>query len=329
MSSITTMGIESKAQGDIRGTDEEPHSPTEVSSPGRTAAVKQSLARAKANRVPMMAGSIAYHSFLALFPAIIALIGLTQLVGVSPSFITKLVHGIGKALPQGASTVLTDALESAHHRTSGALLTILLAIAIAVWSASSGMNVLQTGLDVAYEVPSERRFVANRLTSLLLLVVVGTLGGVAATLIVFASPLGSALQPRVGLSPGAFRIVWTIVRWAVTVAVLLVLMASVYRLAPNRQSPGWQWLSPGGLFATVVWLVASVGLSFYVSSLGSYAKTYGALAGVVVLMLWLYVTAYIVLFGGQLNAEMERQAVIEGGETGSGPRRDQVRPPQD
>jgi membrane protein len=266
----------------------------------------------------MMAGSIAYHSFLALFPAVIALIGLTQLLGVSSTFLTKLIHGVGKALPQGASTVLTDALQAAHHRTNGALLATVLAIAIAIWSASSGMSVLQIGLDVAYEVP-DRKFIANRSMSFALLVVVGILGGMAATLIVFASPLGNSLQPHVGISASVFRIVWTIARWAVTVVVLLVLMAAVYRLGPNRRSPGWQWLSIGGLFAAVVWLIASVALSFYVSSLGTYAKTYGALAGVVVLMLWLYVTAYIVLFGGQLNAELERQVAIEGGDSGSEP----------
>ncbi len=96
-------------------------------------------------------------------------------------------------------------------------------------------------------------------------------------------------------------------------------MALLYYLAPHRASPGWQWLSVGGALATVGWLIASLALSFYVSSLGSYAKTYGALAGVAVLLLWLYVTSYLMLFGAQINAELERQVAIEGGETGSRP----------
>lgn len=296
-----------------------PESPPQVPAPGWNATFKRARIKAKAARVPMMAGSIAYHWFLAIFPAVIALIGLTQLVGVSNSFITKLIHGIGKALPQGASTVLTGALESAHHRTSGALLTTVLAVVIAIWSASSAMSVLQTGLDAAYEVPSDRKFIATRTMAVVLLVVVGILGGMAAVLIVFAAPLGTSIQPHIGLSTDVFNVLWTVARWAVTVVVLTVLMSVIYGLAPNRRAPGWQWLSVGGIVATVGWLAASVALSFYVSSLGTYAKTYGALAGVVVLMLWLYVTAYIVLFGGQLNAELERQVAIEGGETGSIP----------
>jgi len=274
----------------------------------RLATLRQAAAHAKADRVPMMAGSIAYHSFLAIFPALIAVIGIIQLAGASTSFVTELVHGIGRALPEGASTVLTDALQSAHHRTGGALVATLVAIAIAVWSASSAMVVLQSGLNAAYRGVPDRRFLAKRAMSVLLLAVVLVLGGVAAALIVFASPLGAAIQPHTRIPESTFRVVWTIARWAVTVAVLVVLMAVVYRFGPNRRATGWAWLSGGGVFAAVGFLVASVAISFYVSSLGTYAKIYGALAGVVVLLLWLYVGAYVVLFGGELNAELERRA---------------------
>lgn len=280
--------------------------------------LKRAQQKAKADRVPMMAGSLAYHTFLALFPAVIALIGITQLVGVSSSFVTKLVNGIGKALPPGASTVLTQALEAAHKRTSGALVATIVAIAVSLWSASSAMAVLQTGMNVAYEVPAERKFVAKRLMAIVLLVVFGLLGGLAAVLIVFASPLGGLLQHHVGVSSTLFNPLWIVVRWVLTVAVLLVLMASLYYLAPNRRSPGWKWLSVGGVFATVAWLAASLALSFYVSSFGSYGRTYGALAGVAILLLWLYVTSYVVLFGAQINAELEREVALEE-ETGSVP----------
>ena len=279
------------------------------------ATLRRTAAHAKADRVPMMAGSIAYHSFLAIFPALIAVIGIIQLAGASTAFVTQLVHGIGRALPEGASTVLTDALQSAHHRTSGALVATLVAIAIAVWSASSAMVVLQSGLNAAYAGVPDRGFLAKRTMSVALLAVVLLLGGVAAALIVFASPLGGSIQPHTGIPAAVFRVVWTVARWLVTVGVLVVLMALVYRLGPNRRGPGWAWLSAGGVFAAVGFLVASVAISFYVSSLGSYAKIYGALAGVVVLLLWLYVSAYVVLFGGQLNAELERRAEA----TGPGP----------
>ena len=287
---------------------------------GWTATLRRAAAHAKADRVPMMAGSIAFHSFLAIFPTLIAVIGIIQLAGASTAFVTQLVHGIGRALPEGASTVLTDALQSAHHRTNGALVATLVAIAIAVWSASSAMVVLQSGLNAAYRGVPDRGFVAKRAMSVVLLAVVLVLGGVAAALIVFASPLGASLQPHTGIPATVFGAVWTVARWLVTVGVLVVLMALVYRLGPNRRAPGWAWLSAGGVFAAVGFLVASVALSFYVSSLGSYARIYGALAGVVVLLLWLYVSAYVVLFGGQLNAELERRpAATAGGPGGPTP----------
>jgi membrane protein len=275
---------------------------------GWRAVARDTAARAKADRVSMMAGSIAFHSFLAIFPALIAVIGVIQLAGASTSFVTELVHGIGRALPDGASTVLTDALQSAHRRTGGALVATLVAVAVAVWSASTAMVVLQSGLTSAYPGVPDRGFVAKRGMSVVLLVVVLVLGGTAAALIVFAAPLGRSIQPHTGIPEGVFTVVWTIARWVVTVGVLVVLMAAVYRLAPNRRSAGWAWRSAGGALAAVGFLVASVGLSFYVSSLGSYARIYGALAGVVVLMLWLYLSAYVVLVGGQLNAAIERRA---------------------
>lgn len=296
--------------------DRGPESPLRLPLPSWKATVNRVRKKAKADRVSMMSGSIAYHSFLALFPALIALIGVTQLAHVSSSFVSTLVNGVGKALPHGASTVLTDALVAAHHRTSGALFVTVVAVAISIWSASSAMTAVQTGLDVAYGVPEDRPFVAARLMAVRLLVLVGVLGGLAASLIVFAVPLGRVVEEHIGLGGGAFHILWTVVRWAATVVVVVVLMASIFHWAPNRPAAGWKWLSPGGVFASVGWLLASVALSFYVSNLGSYSRTYGALAGVVVLLLWLYVTAYIVLLGGQLNAELEREAVAEGAQPG-------------
>lgn len=266
---------------------------------------KKVRVRAKANRVPILASGVAYHAFLGLFPAVIALIGVTQLIGISSSAVTSLVSGIGKALPAGASTVLTDALQAAHHRTQGALVATVIAIVVALWTSSSAMSILQSGLDGAYEVP-DRKFVAKRLMALLLLVLIAVLGGVAAVLTVFARPFGGFLQHHVGLSASVFDPVWTVARLLATLATLLTLMASVYRFAPNREHRG-RWFTIGGALATAAWLLASLALSFYVSSFGSYARTYGALAGVAVLMLWMYITAYAVLLGGLLNAAVERQ----------------------
>jgi membrane protein len=166
---------------------------------------------------------------------------------------------------------------------------------------------LQTGLDLVYDVPEDRKYVAKRLRALFLVVVTAVLGGIATAAIVFGAPIGDGIQEHLPFGETAFVLLWTAVRWVVGLLALAALFAAFYYLGPNRETPKWTWLSPGGAVATLIWLLASVGFSFYVSNLGSYGKTYGSLTGVVVLLLWLYLSAIAVLVGGEINAELERQ----------------------
>ncbi len=313
----------------------EPETPVEVGTTGWMATLRRTFKRAQRDRVSMMAGSVAYQGFLSLFPLVIALLGITSILRLGDSQMSHLVKGIGQALPHGASDVLAGAVKAAQHRTTGALTATIVAIVVAIWSASSGMAVLQTGLDIAYAVPENPKFVAKRIRALAMLFVMLVLGGLASVLVVFAKPLGHGLEAHVPLGGTAFSVLWTIVRWVVALGLMVLLFSFLYRAGPNRRTPGWRWLSVGGVVATAVWLLASLGLSFYDSQFGSYGKTYGAFAGVAVLLLWMYLTAAAVLLGGQLNAELEREAVRRGGETGApppsqGPTRPagQVEPPE-
>ena len=277
------------------------------------AALRRAVARSKACRSSIVAGSLAYHAFVAIVPALVALIAIASAIEVSRSTVTTLVHGVGRALPPGASGVLTEALQAAQRRTDGALTAVIVAVVISVWSASSAMAVLQTGLDMACGVPTPRRGVPRRLMALVLMVVVGLGGVVVGGLVVFGQPLGQLVNDHLGASTGLFVPVWTVVRWLVTAAVAVVVIGLVYRLGPRRlgprrQAPHRGWVSPGSVLAAAGWLVLSLALSFYVTSFGHYGRTYGALAGVVVLMLWLYLSSLVVLFGAQFDAELERSA---------------------
>lgn len=290
-----------------------PTKPTELGGRGFMASVRRAVKEMKQDRVTLTAGSLAYYWFLALFPALIALIGVIVLVQLDPSVVTQLVDAVKTALPGGASTVITDAVENASQSQSGGTIAAIIGVALALWSATSGMGALQDGLNIAYDVPEDRKFIAKRLMAIPMLLSLLVFGAPAAALLIFRKPLGDAIQEYVPLVPATlFDIVWTAAIVLVAVIFVGLMFSALYYLGPKRANPHWRWVSPGGIIGTLIWLLASFGLSFYISAgLGSYSETYGSLAGVVLLILWLYLTGLALLIGGELNAELERQAAME------------------
>jgi membrane protein len=250
---------------------------------------------------------------------VVAAIGVISLVKLDPAQLDHLISGLGKALPGGASQVFQTAITQAGKKTSGALTTVILGTVLAIWSASGGMVALETALDVAYEVPKSAKFVKKRLKSFVLILCTVVFGGLASIFIVEGAPLGSELSNLIGIHGIGFTVVWTIVRWVLTIILVSLLFSCYYYFGPNREMPKWQWVSPGGVVGTVIFLLASLAFSFYVSEFGnsSYSKTYGSLAGVALLIFWLYLAGVAVMLGGEINAESERQAAAEAGHPGA------------
>ncbi len=296
-----------------------PDNPLEIPPSGWKNTFTRAAKKFSLDRCTMAAGSLAYHWFFALFPAVVAAIGVISLVHLGAGPLDHLISGLGKALPGGAASVFQTAITQAQHKSAGALTTVILGVALALWSASGGMVALETALDVAYEVPKSAKFVKKRLKSFVLILCTVVFGGLASVFIVEGAPLGSGLSNLTGFHGIGFTIIWTIVRWVLTIILVSLLFSCYYYFGPNREMPNWRWVSPGGVVGTIIFLAASLGFSFYVSEFGnsSYSKTYGSLAGVALLIFWLYLAGIAVLLGGEINAESERQAAAQAGHPGA------------
>jgi membrane protein len=273
---------------------------------GQRSVLKQTMAKVKEDQVTLMGAGVAFYWFLAVFPLLIAAVGIVALIH-GQSLLAGVRKGIETTLPSGAANVLVDAISRGGAANAGGFIAVLIGIAIALYSASSGMVAVQEGLDRAYEVPESRTFIKKRAVGLLLTLAALVLGGIATALLVFGQPLGEPLVKVLPLG-GAFALVWTVARWIVTVLAVMTLFSVFYRIGPNRKAERSEWLSIGSAVGTAIWLAASLGFSFYVSSFGgTYAETYGSLAGVIVLLLWLFLSALALLIGGELNAVGERR----------------------
>src|SRR5262245_3663975 len=303
------MGARSGAPD--RALTAEPDSPADLPARDRKASLVRAFRNGKENRITLAAAGVAFYWFLAVFPLLIAAIAIMSLAHIGQSFMDTATSGIQQTLPEGAAQVLTTALSNASSRASGGVVAAGIAILLALWSSSTGMAALQNALDLAYEVPEPRPFVRRRAVGLVLTLVALVVGGIATAMLVFGKPVVGAIEDLVPFE-GAFAVAWTIARWVVAVLAVMALFAVFYYLGPNRPRPSWKWVSPGGIVATVIWLAASVGFSLYVSNFGgSYARTYGSLAGVIILLLWLFLSALALLFGAEFNGELERQAEAE------------------
>jgi membrane protein len=280
------------------------HAETPVQIPWRgwKQILKRAWAENKADNMPIIAGGVAFFGFLSIFPALIAMISIYGLVA-SPETVARQVEDLSAQLPEDAAGLIADQL-NAIVANSGSALSISLVVSIlaALWSASGGVGNVVSAVNIAYDEAEARGFVKLKLTSLAL-----TLGAIVFVLITFGLV---AVVPQV-LESLPLGVVGTVLaqvaRWILLLGVFAGALAVLYRVAPDRDSPRFSWVSLGAAVVTVIWALVSVGFAIYVDNFGSYDKTYGAIAGVIVLMLWLYLTCYLVLLGAEINAEAEHQ----------------------
>jgi membrane protein len=280
----------------------EADSPQEIPARGWLDILKRTVKQLKSDNIPIVAAGVAFYVFLALVPALIAVISVYGLVAEPADVQRQLESALAALPPEAADLVLTQVEMIVEQGRASLGIGLVVSIVVALFAASKGMLSMVTALNIAYDEEETRKFL--RLRGLALLLTVGAalaaVAGVGAMVVV--ANLAEVL--------GTFgEVVVTVVRWPVLAALAALILAVLYRYAPDRDAAAWRWVTPGAVAATLLWLVASVGFSVYVRNFGSYNETYGSLAAVVVLLLWLFLTAYAIVFGAELDSEAERQTV--------------------
>lgn len=286
--------------------------PTDIPASGWKDILKRANEQRKEDNVQIISAGVAFYLFLAMVPTLIATISVYGLVS-DPADVEEQLAGVTDALPAAAGELILDQVQSvAATGNAGLGLSLLISVAGALWSASKGMQALVIALNVAYNEPESRGFVKLRGLALLL-----TLGVIAAAVVGVGGMVAvSTLASDLG---GAAGWVIEIVRWPLLGLFVMAGLAVLYRYAPDREKAEWKWISPGAVLAVVVLLVASIGFSVYVNNFGSYNETYGSLAAVVLLLLWLYITSFIVVMGAEVDSEMERQTFRDSTTGGEAP----------
>jgi membrane protein len=264
-----------------------------------------------------LAQQIAYSSLLAFFPAVIFLVGLLGLIDAYDD----LRQFLAPVAPGGVLDTIEEIQKNTRDNGASAA-AFVLGAAGAVWAASGAMGSVIKAVNRAYGRTETRPFWKTRLIAILLVVLTGLVTAALFLLIVFGGPLGEAIAEKARLG-GAFDLVWTIVRWPIAFLAILLFFALVYYLAPDRDQRNWTWVSPGSLVGSLLWLALSGLFALYTSFSDSYNKTYGSIAGGIVLLLWLNYSAFALLFGAELNSELDRQADIH---AAGGPKAGLVKP---
>jgi membrane protein len=276
--------------------------PAEIPAAGWRQVVRRAWRETRADGISLLAAGVAFYSFLALFPALIAAVALYGLIA-DPAQVEEQVRSLSEALPSESTTLIADQLRDITSTSDRALgVGFVVSVLGALFTASGGVANLIKAINLAYDEQETRGFARLRAIALLL-----TLGAIVFMLVSVGLV---AVLPVVldGFGLGSIgRAVVGVLRWVGLVIFVTGALAVLYRFAPDRNDPRFSWVTLGAAVATGLWVLGSAGFSVYVSNFGSYGKTYGALAGAVVLLLWLFLTVFVVLFGAEINAEAEQQ----------------------
>lgn len=256
------------------------------------------------DRLLATAGGVVFFGLLAIFPAVTALVSSYGLFA-NPSTITHNLQTLAMMLPEGAFQIVEDQVGRVVSNGNATLgITFLVGLVLAIWSANAGVKAIFDALNVAYEERERRSFIRLNLVSLAF-----TIGGIVALLLMVGAVVAFPLAlDHLGMAPES-KLIVALARWPLLFLILLVTLAILYRYAPSRDAPRWQWLSVGAVTAAILWIAGSSLLSWYLSEFANYNATYGSLGAAIGLMMWMWMSAIVIMFGAELNSEIERQTL--------------------
>ncbi|WP_262849818.1 YihY/virulence factor BrkB family protein [Mumia quercus] len=288
-----------------------PESPTDITKPSWTYVVRKALREFSEDECLDLAAALTYYSVLALFPMMIALLSLVGLFGQGRETVDTLLGVLRDVGANSAADTVEPTLVQLSEG-SGAGLAFVLGLAVALWSASGYVGAFGRAMNRVYEIDEGRPIWKLRPVMLLVTLITVVLCALVALALVLTGPAAQAVGDAVGLGETAVT-VWNIAKWPVMLFAVILVIAILYYATPNVRQPKFRWLSVGAVVAIVVWIIASVAFGFYVANFSNYNRTYGSLAGVVVFLLWLWITNLALLFGAELDAELERGRQLQGG----------------
>jgi membrane protein len=290
---------------------DKPDSPGDLTKQSWSYVVRKTVREFSDDQCTDLAAALTYYSVLALFPAAIAILSLVGLVGQGPSTVDTLLQMLRDVGASGAADNLEPTLTQLSN-TPNAGLGLVVGLAAALWSASGYVGAFGRGMNRVYEVDEGRPIWKLRPAMLLVTLITVVLTAVVAVGLVITGPAAQAVGDAIGLGSTVVT-VWNIAKWPVLLAVVVLIVALLYYATPNVKQPKFRWISIGAVVAILIWVVASAAFGFYVANFSSYNKTYGSLAGVIVFLLWLWITNLALLFGAELDAELERGRQLQAG----------------
>ncbi|MHA3704522.1 YihY/virulence factor BrkB family protein [Jatrophihabitans sp. YIM 134969] len=288
----------------------EPDSPTDLDKPSLLATAKRAGGQFKHDNLTDLAAGLTYYAVLSIFPGVLVLVAIIGLLGKDTA--QKTEDQVTSIAPSGVDNIVTQVFQQAQSNSGLASVTAIIGVLLALWSASGYVAGFMRASNVIYGIGEGRpiwKTLPVRLGVTVLAVVLLTVG---AFIVVSTGPVAETIGNAIGLGDTAVT-VWDIVKWPILLLLVSVILAVLYWAAPNAKQAGVKWVSPGGVIAVVLWLLASGLFALYLAFFANYNKTYGSLAAVIVFLVWLWITNIAILFGAEVNAELDHQKAIEGG----------------